>query len=35
MELFAGVKTFIFMLSAAVLQPVLLLLAALSVWIFF
>jgi len=35
MELFAGIKTFIFMLSAAVLQPVLLLLAALSVWIFF
>lgn len=35
MDLFAGIKTFIFMLSSCVLYPVLLLLAALSVWIFF
>lgn len=35
MNLFAGIKTFIFMLSSCVLYPVLLLLAGLSLWIFF
>ncbi len=35
MNLFAGIKTFIFMLSTCVLYPVLLLLAGLSLWIFF
>jgi len=35
MDIFAGLKTFIFMLSNCVIYPVLLLLAGLSVWIFF
>ena len=35
MNLFAGIKTFIFILSSCVLYPVLLLLAGLSLWIFF
>ncbi|MGE4565904.1 MAG: MotA/TolQ/ExbB proton channel family protein [Victivallaceae bacterium] len=35
MDVFAGVKTFLFILSSCVLYPVLLLLAGLSVWIFF
>ena len=35
MDIFASIKTFIFMLSGAVLRPVLLLLAGLSLWIFF
>ncbi len=35
MDIFAGIKTFIFMLSSCVLYPVLLLLAGLSIWIFF
>jgi len=35
MDFFAGIKTFLFVLSNCVLYPVLLLLAGLSVWIFF
>ena len=35
MDLFAGIKTYIFILSSCVLYPVLLLLAGLTVWIFF
>ncbi len=35
MEFFAGIKTFLFLLSNCVLYPVLLLLTGLSVWIFF
>ena len=35
MDIFAGIKTSIFMLSSCVLYPTLLLLAGLSVWIFF
>lgn len=35
MDFFAGIKTFLFLLSGCVLYPVLLLLTALSVWIFF
>lgn len=35
MDLFAGIKTFIFMLSNGVLYPALLLLAGLSAWMFF
>ncbi len=35
MDIFAGIKTFIFLISSCLLYPVLLLLAGLSVWIFF
>lgn len=35
MDLFAGIKTFLFILSSCVLYPVLLLLTVLSAWIFF
>lgn len=35
MDIFAGIKTYIFLLSSCVLYPVLILLAAMSVWIFF
>ena len=35
MDLFAGIKTYIFILSGCVLYPVLLVLAGLTVWIFF
>ena len=35
MDLFAGIKTYIYILSSCILYPVLLLLAGLSVWIFF
>ena len=35
MDLTAGVKTFIFMLSSCILTPVLFLLAGMSVWVFF
>ena len=35
MDFFAGIKTYIFVLSSCILYPVLLLLAALTVWIFF
>lgn len=35
MDFFAGIKTYIFILSSCLLYPVLLLLAGLSVWIFY
>ena len=35
MDFFAGIKTYIFVLSSCILYPVLLLLAGLTVWIFF
>ena len=35
MDIFAGIKTFIFLLSSCVLYPTLILLSGLSVWIFF
>ena len=35
MDLFAGIKTYIYILSSCILYPVLLLLAGLSVWIFY
>ena len=35
MDIFAGIKTYIFLLSSCILYPVLILLAAMSVWIFF
>jgi biopolymer transport protein ExbB/TolQ len=35
MDMFAGIKTFLFVLSSCVLYPVLLLLTGLSAWIFF
>ena len=35
MEFMAGIKTYIYILSSCILYPVLLLLAGLSVWIFF
>lgn len=35
MDFFAGIKTYIYILSSCILYPVLLLLAGLSVWIFY
>ena len=35
MDIFAGIKTYIFMLSGCVLYPALILLAGMSVWIFY
>ena len=35
MDLLAGIKTYIFILSSCILYPVLILLAGLSVWIFY